>query len=212
MKFRLATILLVLVIIALPIAARSHRSRWRQRVEELSKADGGWVNQYPLEEKTYYSYANTVSRHSSRSSWRELVFGPHFDDRLGLHLTIATVEQATQWNELLSQKRSARGLSQLCLVFSGSDSPFNYRVLSQLDDLRLLEIRGGRIDFEALAAISEIEDLEILWLSGSELDLHSIGELGRCKHLAWLALPPSTDNADLNRVRQAISSVYVTVY
>ena len=204
LKYTVTSLLLMTLAITVPLAGFVNRHRGRQRIERLAKHLNGavsWHNQYS-------------SPQSNSSSWEaplKAIFGDNALSSISsLSLTARNELDGEVLTSILRSSSSLRGLEYLHLSVTPE---FDCGLLANLDDVRLLEIRGEILSTAEMTAISDIEDLELLWLNGSKFDLQDVQVLANCKHLAWLCVSDKEfSREDVRQIRDLLPEVYVTCW
>ena len=210
MNFSIKTILLLMLLVALPIAGVLNRYRGKRSMAEFVEKNKGTVRWNYQQEGWYDAFSPYEDQHSGprwlRDLWGEDACA--WVKRIRIQLT---PENINEGNRLLANGSSLRGLTELEIDLKGTGDAFAYRNLAGLRDVRWLSIFEGRLDQNDVAAISRMNDLEIFNLMNCELNVDDIKPLAQAKHLAWLRISKQLAQGDnIKRIRKMLPRTFIS--
>lgn len=224
MRISLRSLLLLLVIIALPLAGIYNRYNGKRRlatflatVEEASPTELTTIGDRPIghvrwsyQLDGWYDYVKRSPEYHG-PEWIRRLFG---DDALAYikraSVSLDSKTHSATMSKLLGNGDSLRGLEEL-QIHVKDDIGFDCRCLSGLNDVRLLQLSGISLEEADFRSISKMEDLEILFVSGCQFKSESVGPLAESKHLAWVQVSHSIGvSEEVQQIRKHLPAAYIS--
>lgn len=225
LRISLASLLLIMAIVAIPIADRVSQVRERDRVlqyvienaqcQALLDLHGNQAEFVEGYSQTRISTARSMQAAAigEDASW---LTRTRYENSYGIQQLFISIQDATQaarWSDVLSQRRAARGLQVLALHLKDSKLPFDFRVLANMDDVRVLTLTKVDIDRKLLDALLNMNDLEIIDLSGCSIaDFNQLCCLSQKPNLAWLKIDGSLlSDEEVKQLRRQLPYIYLNI-